>query len=672
MNALFSRFRIGFRIYFGFALVLSLLGIVGGYGVYELSETKDHFEEYGATSTDTGRVLTISLNFAELRRSVLLHINDGGAASAEYAEHELGLIATDLEHVLSVTQDPASHTRLKRMLQLSKEYGEGFAKVKQARSTRESLVARKLRPAGEKLVSNLSTLIAGATAEGELELAGLAGVAQEHFMYARLSATQFLSAPDTALVEAVAKRIQAFKPAAERLAAWLDDPRRLAMVNEAQQVSDVYLETFGEMAGTALEMNRLAFVSMPELAAEFDGLAKETVRTWTTNLEDTEQETLSRVDMTIRGSIALSGLSLVLGIALAWLIARSIVTPVKKMTDTMTRLAGGDRTVDVEGRSFADEVGEMARAVQIFKDNAIRTEALQEQQQLQEQRQVQERRQAMLDLADDFENHVNGVVNHVATSSGDMTATATTMSAAASQATQQANAVANAADHASSNVQTVAAAAEELAASISEIGRQVDQSSRTIQHAVEKARRTNEIVGSLSEAAQKIGEVVGLINTIAGQTNLLALNATIEAARAGDAGKGFAVVASEVKNLANQTAKATDDISMQIAAVQAATGQAVEAIQDILHTIDEVSSTSAAIAASVEQQQSATGEIARNVEQAAAGTSEVAANIAGVTAASDASRATAEQVLRESSELTRQSGVLRKAVDEFITKVRAA
>ncbi|HYI68603.1 MAG TPA: hypothetical protein VEX87_02595, partial [Skermanella sp.] len=163
MNALFSRFRIGFRIYFGFALVLSLLGIVGGYGVYELSETKDHFEEYGATSTDTGRVLTISLNFAELRRSVLLHINDGGAASAEYAEHELGLIATDLEHVLSVTQDPASHTRLKRMLQLSKEYGEGFAKVKQARSTRESLVARKLRPAGEKLVSNLSTLIAGAT-----------------------------------------------------------------------------------------------------------------------------------------------------------------------------------------------------------------------------------------------------------------------------------------------------------------------------------------------------------------------------------------------------------------------------------------------------------------------------------------------------------------------------
>ena len=195
-------------------------------------------------------------------------------------------------------------------------------------------------------------------------------------MYARLSATQFLSAPDTALVEAVAKRIQAFKPAAERLAAWLDDPRRLAMVNEAQQVSDVYLETFGEMAGTALEMNRLAFVSMPELAAEFDGLAKETVRTWTTNLEDTEQETLSRVDTTIRGSIALSGLSLVLGMALAWLIARSIVTPVKKMTDTMTRLAGGDRTVEVEGRSFADEVGEMARAVQIFKDNAIRTKRL--------------------------------------------------------------------------------------------------------------------------------------------------------------------------------------------------------------------------------------------------------------------------------------------------------
>ncbi|MGF7208408.1 methyl-accepting chemotaxis protein [Skermanella aerolata] len=672
MNALFSRFKIGFRIYFGFALVLGLLGIVGGYGIYELSETKNHFEEYGSTSADTGRVLTISMNFAELRRAVLLHISDGGAASSSYAEHELGLIASGLDHMLSVTQDPASRARLERMLRLAKEYGDGFAKVKRARSTRESLVEQKLRPAGDKLVSNLSNLIAGATAEGELELAGLAGVAQEHFMYARLSATQFLSAPDTALVEAVTKRIEAFKPAAERLAAWLEEPRRQAAVKEAQELSEVYLATFAEMAGTALEMNRLAFVAMPELAAEFDGLAKETVRMWTTTLEQTERETLNRIDTTIQGSMALSALSLILGMALASLIARSIVAPVKNMTGTMTRLAAGDRSVEVEGRAFADEVGEMARAVQIFKDNAIRTEALQAEQQFQEQRSVEERRKAMLDLADDFENHVNGVVTHVATSSGDMTATATTMSSAAQQATQQANAVANAADHASSNVQTVAAAAEELAASIAEIGRQVEQSSRTIQHAVEKARRTNEIVGSLSDAAQKIGEVVGLINTIAGQTNLLALNATIEAARAGDAGKGFAVVASEVKNLANQTAKATDDISMQIAAVQAATGQAVDAIQDILHTIDEVSSTSAAIAASVEQQQSATGEIARNVEQAAAGTSEVAANIAGVTAAADASRATAAQVLRESSELTRQSGVLRQAVDEFITKVRAA
>ena len=525
----------------------------------------------------------------------------------------------------------------------------------------ESLVAQKLRPAGEKLVSNLSTLIAGATAEGELELAGLAGVAQEHFMYARLSATQFLSAPDTALVEAVAKRIKAFKPAAERLAAWLDDPRRLAMVNEAQQVSDVYLETFSEMAATALEMNRLAFVSMPELAAEFDGLAKETVRTWTTNLQDTEQETLSRVDTTIRGNIALSGLSLVLGMALAWLIARSIVTPVKKMTDTMTRLAGGDRTVDVEGRSFADEVGEMARAVQIFKDNAIRTESLQAHaaasgaapgtgtasghaglgRRLREPR--KRRREPCRDLLGrhdgDRHHHVGG--------------------GAAKRPSRPMRSPTPPTMHRPTSRPWRRPPRSWRPPSRRSAGRSI-KSSRTIQHAVEKARRTNEIVGSLSEAAQKIGEVVGLINTIAGQTNLLALNATIEAARAGDAGKGFAVVASEVKNLANQTAKATDDISMQIAAVQAATGQAVEAIQDILHTIDEVSSTSAAIAASVEQQQSATGEIARNVEQAAAGTSEVAANIAGVTAASDASRATAEQVLRESSELTRQSGVLRR------------
>jgi methyl-accepting chemotaxis protein len=223
MASLFFRLKVGFRIYSGFALVLSLLGIVGIYGIYELSDTKDRFTEYGETSSNAGRVLTIGMNFAEMRRSVLLYISDGEAASAEYAEKKLGLILADLGRVLEITEDPASRARLERMIQIAKEYGVSLDKVKQARIKREALFTQKLKPTSSKLANNLSTLMSRAMTDGELELAGLAGGAQEQFMYAELSAIGFLAAPDPALVESVTNRIGAFRPAAERLSAWLEN-----------------------------------------------------------------------------------------------------------------------------------------------------------------------------------------------------------------------------------------------------------------------------------------------------------------------------------------------------------------------------------------------------------------------------------------------------------------
>ena len=369
---------------------------------------------------------------------------------------------------------------------------------------------------------------------------------------------------------------------------------------------------------------------------------------------------------------ALMAAIVVVGLGVALAITVSITRPLTALRGCMGRLAEGDYGAAVPFLDNASEAGEMARAVAVFKENGQRVTHLQAEQENARRRAETDKRSAMNALADDFESHINNVVDHVASASTEMNATASSMSAVAEQAMRQASAVAAAATKASSNVQTVASAAEELAASITEIGRQVSQSTRTTRLAVDKARETNKIVGSLSEAAQKIGEVVNLINSIAGQTNLLALNATIEAARAGEAGKGFAVVASEVKSLANQTAKATGDISAQIAAVQGATGQAVHAIQEIMAIIDEVSTTSTAIASAVEQQQAATGEIARNVEQASAGTNEVARNIAGVTeAAGEAGRA-AEQVLDEARDLSRQSESLRTEVDGFIRRVRVA
>ena len=275
-------------------------------------------------------------------------------------------------------------------------------------------------------------------------------------------------------------------------------------------------------------------------------------------------------------------------------------------------------------------------------------------------------------LADDFEANVVSVVEAVKSSATELQSSSESMASTAEETQSQATAVASASEQATSNVQTVASAAEEMAKSIEEIGRQVEQSSNIAARAVEEANNTNTTVESLAEAAQKIGEVVELISDIASQTNLLALNATIEAARAGDAGKGFAVVASEVKSLANQTAKATEDIAAQIKGMQEATGGTVESIKGISATIGEISEIASAIASAVEEQSAATKEISRNVQEAATGTQEVTSNITSVNEAAQESGKSAAEVLSASGELAKQGEVLGEEVNKFLEAVRAA
>jgi methyl-accepting chemotaxis protein len=369
--------------------------------------------------------------------------------------------------------------------------------------------------------------------------------------------------------------------------------------------------------------------------------------------------------------LAALGFAVALCVAAGWMIVSGVSTPIRAMTGAMSRLAQHDLTTVIEGAERKDEVGQMAKAVQVFKDSMIESDRLKAEQE--EAQRAAAARSALVDqLTRDFDHSVQGVVQSVASQAGQMQASAQSMSAAAEEATKQAAAVAAASEQGAANVQTVASAAEELSSSIAEIGRQVSHSSQIATTAVKEAAKANEMVQGLLNASQKIGEIVALINDIADQTNLLALNATIEAARAGEAGKGFAVVAAEVKNLATQTSKATEEIGTQITSVQGATQNAVNAIASIGKTIGEIDQISTTIAAAVEQQGAATQEIARNVEEAAKGTQEVSSNIGGVTQAANSTGAVANQVLTSAQALSEQSGELRALVQGFLTKVKAA
>ncbi|TCS65107.1 methyl-accepting chemotaxis protein [Varunaivibrio sulfuroxidans] len=356
---------------------------------------------------------------------------------------------------------------------------------------------------------------------------------------------------------------------------------------------------------------------------------------------------------------------------LLFLIGRSITFPLAKMTDAMHRLASGNNKTDIPGVGKKDEIGKMADAVQVFKDNMAKAQRLSEEQ-AQEQATRAKRAKAIEALTQGFDKDVSGMLGLVSSAVGELQSTAKSMSHTAEETNNRSTTVAAAAEEASTNVQTVASAAEELSSSISEISRQVSQSTQISSTAVAEVEGANKKVQGLAEAANKIGEVVALITDIADQTNLLALNATIEAARAGEAGKGFAVVASEVKNLANQTAKATEEIGAQIGGIQTATQDAVGAIQSIGGIIGEINEIASAIAAAVEEQGAATQEIARNVEQAANGTGEVSSNIAGVTQAAGEAGASSNQVLDASDKLAQQSEQLRVQVDGFLRNIQTA
>ncbi|MBF0375646.1 MAG: HAMP domain-containing protein [Alphaproteobacteria bacterium] len=666
-----SSLKVGTRIYLGFFLVLGLLVLVAFLGWRSMDEVGGQVGRYSEVADNAVRVVTIDRQVTGMRRNVLLFTEKGDEnALARVGELQTSL-AKLLDEAIKATSDPGRLQNLRRMNDLFVGYKADFEMVVPLQRHRDKLVNETMNVLGAKMRQDLTRIATSARADKDNEAAAMAGEAQEKLMLARLNAVRFLADGKPEQVEQTKKYTGEFLGAVTTLTARLQNPERKHLAEEAAKLAPEYEKAFAEVVVEARQVSQLVGKTMAEKAGEFAKLAEATRDSQVKALHDIRDDTLGDVGDAKRDALVIALVSMLAGMVVAFLIARGITVPVRSMTEAMNRLAGGDKTVSVPALDNKDEIGEMAKAVEVFKRNAIEMDRLTAEQEEQKKRAEIEKRRSMNEMADNFEASVKGVVQTVASASTQMEGNAQTMSSVAEETNHQAAAVAAASEEASANVQTVASAAEELSSSISEISRQVSQAARIAGQAVEEARHTNGIIQGLASAAGKIGEVVNLINDIASQTNLLALNATIEAARAGDAGKGFAVVANEVKSLANQTAKATDEIGGQISGVQSATQQAVTAIESIGKVIAEISEISSAIASAVEEQGAATQEIARNVEQAALGTKEVSSNIGGVTQAAGEAGAVANQVLTAAGELSRQSEILRSEVDGFIARIRA-
>jgi methyl-accepting chemotaxis protein len=667
---LFNRFSVGSKITAASAGILVFLVLIGGIGIAALSEAGGAVNTYrrlGQQTNELGRIQALML---EMRQQATRFLLTGDAEVGATVRRTAEDAAQTIDKARALFTDPALLQTADHMAQEIAQYREAFAAAMDFQDQRSKAIA-DLDEIGPRLESALDGIMDSAGAAGDTDAAYLAGMALRHMLSARISATRYNVDGSPALASQTRSQ---FTDAASRggamMAKLIDlDRRKMAMSYTA--MLRVYITGFNAVVKATTERDRLVNEVLIPVG---DSIAREAEQL--TEASVGAQKSLGMATGTFldkaRGGMVLASLiAVVLGLATALLIGRGLSRPVVAMTDRMTRLAGGDRSVEIPGLDRADEIGGMAKALQVFKDSLIASDRLAEAQHAEHE--AQRGRGERIDrLTQEFDRLVLAALGRVSAAATQLQATAQTMSATAEQTTRQADAVASASLDATGNVETVAAATEELTASIAEIGRQVAESTRIAGQAVATAEKTDGTVRGLVDAAQRIGEVVQLITDIASQTNLLALNATIEAARAGEAGKGFAVVASEVKNLASQTAKATEEIGSQIAGIQEISRQAAGAIAEIGRVIAEISHISTTIAAAVEEQGAATKEISRNVQQAARGTQQVSGNIAGVSEAAASTGDASREVLTAADGLNHEATDLRGFVSRFLAEMRAA
>jgi methyl-accepting chemotaxis protein len=661
--------RIRGRLYGGFGTLLLFCTALTGFAVWQLEEINSSVGTMTIQANNAIRSVGISVQLQAIRRAILRYNLDHDEKSFAEAEKRLsdvtGLLETSVKNATSEERSKTYGEILKDVVELkSKRIALGDM-IKQMVAGRDLLFTD-----GDKMAADVQKLTEAA--RGTASSQGATAL-EADILLVRVANWRLLATREQKGVATFKTNLGKAQQQIETLEK-ADLPANLAaMLGSVKTGLAAYATAFDKASTNLLLGDELYYKAVTPLTVSAIEKIDRNVASIEQSFQLTTTNTKDRITSTVTMQKIVGTAAVLLGLLIAFLIARGIIGPLSGLTAGMKELAGGNFGVVLPGLDRKDEVGDMAQAVETFKVKAeekAREEA--EAKINQDQVAAQQRKKDMIKLADDFESAVGEIVGTVSSASTKLEASASTLTVTAVRSQELATMVAAASEEASTNVQSVASATVEMTSSVNEISRQVQDSARMAGEAVDQARKTNDRVGELSKAAARIGDVVELINNIAGQTNLLALNATIEAARAGEAGRGFAVVASEVKALAEQTAKATGEIGQQITGIQVATQESVNAIKEISGTIEKLSEISSTIAAAVEQQGAATQEISRNVQQAAQGTQQVSANITDVQRGASETGTASSQVLSAAQSLSGDSNRLKLEVGKFLDSVRAA
>jgi methyl-accepting chemotaxis protein len=666
-----SNLKIGTRIYSGFAIMLLIILSIGAMGLVVVN----YFEgQQGLLIREARNVSTIQeieRDIVALRGQIFTYITTGTANDLKAADHLIDQIKGEFDRCGATLTDQdfrATLTELQGQLSL---YVDRFKKAVDYRERRDWLVETGTDSNADAVALGLAPMVKTALAGGSYDLAAWLGQAQQEIWAARTANAKFEVSGALSDAGQIKPHMEHFHQAMAAALALPDAQPLQPKLSRIAKFGLDYDQGFATLVPIITDYKTLATTTLPALAEGFiktSSVLSSRMRQRLKDIQDNVDHTVATMMEVVIGVLLFS---LVIGGLIAWVIARGIIRPIVGMTSTMMLLAEGDLTVPVPALENRDEVGDIARAVEIFRDHALENEMLKAIQ-AGEDRAKERRQKEAEELIDMFGSSVSGVFSSLSVASADMANTAQSMRSVVSETNRQIDIVMNAIAEAGLNADAVAAASEELTASINEISRLIDDSASVAESGAAQAREVVRRVSLLRSASEKIGNIIGIISNIATQTNLLALNATIEAARAGEAGRGFVVVAGEVKTLSAQTQRATVDITAQIQEIQKSIGDTVTAVDAISQTIDQIHRSSGEIAAAITEQQSATEGISRNIQFVATGAGQISDSMIAVRASANQTSDASLQVNQASGSMATQSEKLSVEVKDFLLAIKEA